>query len=517
MYRSLVLGLGSSLALLGCPRPDIAPPPAPAAPTVPAASLPQDSGPAQLAAAIDTAVATAMEEGRLPGSAVVVVKDGATIFSRGYGFADVAEKVAVDPDRTLFRIGSVSKALTSLAITRLVDTDRLALDTDVSTYVDSIHNPRGFSQPVTVRNLITHTAGFDQVGIGRQLGGFDLPLSERQAGRPSIGEFLSTDRNLRRVTAPGQFYRYDTYGIVLAGAIIERVTGQAYDVAMRSEMFEPLGMRSTFVEVDPSHESDLAVGYGFVDGEYVAQPYEVYLTTPASSIDTTPADMGRLLEALTHDGANAHGRLLSDTATQAVLAPQFRPHPEFVGITHGFSEYPSATRSYDRPVRSVEHGGTVLGFTSRLTVLPELGLGVFIVTNRDAEAGGGRVSLPKLVTEAILDVFYDDDPPPPLPLPQPGPDHALSDYVGNYYYGVFCHSCDPEEFERGAWSRGKPRKVVATPGAITIDADEYLPRGGDVFVRRDGERMAYFGRDDRGRVSFLVYSHNPNTFERIDD
>ncbi len=136
----------------------------------------------------------------------------------------------------------------------------------------------------------------------------------------------------------GEYFRYGTYGSTLAGAIIEKVTGQPYATAMRKEMFEPLGMSRSFVEADEKHLKDLALGYGFVGDRYVSQPYEVYVTTPASSVDATPADMGRLLEALTGDGANTNGRFLSPQTARTVLAPQFRPHPEFLGLSHGLRE-----------------------------------------------------------------------------------------------------------------------------------------------------------------------------------
>lgn len=473
-----------------------------------------DEGLVGLEAAIDAVVHDEMASNHVPGAAVVVVRDGRTIFKRGYGMADVEAGTPVDPDRTLFRIGSISKALTGLGVTRLVDDGRLAWDDDVSVYAPWISNQSGSDDPVTLWNLVTHTGGFDQIGTGRQIGAFDRPLAERKTFRPSLAAFLE-DGNLRRVTPPGRQVTYDTYGMSLAGLVVARATGLSYAEAMRREVFLPLGMDRTFVEADEDHVSNLAIGYGWVDGEYVAQPYELYTTTPASSIDATVADMGRLMEALTGKGANGHGRLFSEAAASAVLATQFRPHPDFVGITHGFFEFPAESRLHDQHVRSVTHGGSMLGYSSRLTLYPESNVAVFVVANRAAEAGGGRVTLGNRVPHVVAEHLVEPSRPnPPRPASaQEGLD--LADYVGDYVYGVYCHTCTDEEFERGAWRPSAPKPVLAIDGTLRVGDEVYLPTAeADVFVRDDGGREVFFGRSADGEVAFFAYSTSADTFER---
>ncbi len=243
---------------------------------------------------IDQILSAEMERDHIPGTAVAIVKDGKTVYKQGYGIANTATGQKVDADKTIFRIGSISKALTLLTLSRLIDQGRIGVEDDVSKYFDGIQNPHGFSQPVRIRHLLTHTSGFDQIGIGRHIYDFEQPLEKRKAQRPTISEFLR-DNNLRRVTPAGQYYRYDTYGSTLAGAVIEQVTGLPFAEAMQKELFEPAGMSRSSVEVRPRYMEDLAAGHGFVDGAFALMPYEIYLTLPASSIDATAADMGRLL------------------------------------------------------------------------------------------------------------------------------------------------------------------------------------------------------------------------------
>lgn len=464
---------------------------------------------------LDAIVNKEMAATHLPGVAVVIVHDGKTIIKRGYGVADVASGRTVDTEQTLFRIGSVSKALTTLAVTRLVDDKRVGLKDDVTRYFDQIINQSGTSEPVTIEHLLTHTAGFDQIGLNRHVFEYNQTLDERKSLRPSLSDFLG-EANLRRVTPPGQLFRYDTYGITLAGLVLARATALSYADAMRQELFEPLGMTSSFVEADDAHLPDLAVGYGWRDSAYIAQPYEVYMTTPASSIDATPADMARLIEAITGGGANANGRLYSEATATAVLSPQYRPHPKFTGITHGFWESPSFDPPDGPAVHSIGHGGSMLGYWTLLEILTEKNVGVFIVANRHPEAGGGPVNLGSRISRAVIDALYDIPPAIQVADAVSKGDRDLSPYTGDYAFGTFCKSCTQQEFARGAWSIRNPRLVALAEEGLKIDEQIFLPTAdADVFVREDRKQEVFFGRDEAGNVSFFVSSFGPSTFERI--
>ncbi|GAB5520622.1 MAG: hypothetical protein RhofKO_28730 [Rhodothermales bacterium] len=468
-----------------------------------------------LEATIDALVEEEMAATHLPGVAVVVVQNGQTLIKRGYGVADAVTDRPVDPDRTLFRIGSVSKALTALALTRLIDDGRVGVEDDVTQYYSDIPNPNGYVEPVRIWNLLTHTSGFDQVGLNRHVWEIERSLEERKAMRPSLALFLADD-NLRRVTPPGLHFRYDTYGITLAGEILGRVTGLGYAEAMRQEMFTPLGMTRSFVEVDDAHREDLAIGHGWVNGRFERQPYEVYMTTPASSIDATPADMGRLLEALTSDGANAHGRFYSEAMLETVLSPQFRPHPRFTGASHGLWEYQPMDFPDRLNVRSLEHGGSMLGFQTVFAIMPEANLGMFIVTNRNSEAGGGRVNLGARLTPVILDALHGPIEPHDVAKAVPLGDRDLKEYAGPYVNGTFCHSCTQDEYARGGWTMWGIRPVTLSDQGLSIRDTEYLPTAEpDVFVQRDGVDEVFFGRDDTGQVAFYTLTFGPMAFERM--
>lgn len=471
---------------------------------------------AALEGAIDAAVGARMETDHLPGAAVVVVQEGRTVFLRGYGQADLSSGRAVDPERTLFRIGSVTKALTGLAVTRQVDRGRLAWDDRADGVLDAIDDRTGVGRSPTLWNLVTHTSGFDQIGgPQRHEWSFHLPYDERLPLRPSLAEFLGNDQ-LRQVSPAGELMRYDTYGITLAGLALARAVDLPYREAMRRELFAPLGMEHSYVEAQGAAREDLAVGYGWVDGEYVAQPYEMWTTTPASSIDATPADMGRLLEALTADGANAHGRLLSPASNAAVLSPQYRAHPRFAGITHGLWESTSFRGAEGPALHSVGHGGSALGFWTSFEVFTESRVGVLTVTNRDAEAGGGWIHLGGDVTQAVVDTLIRPEASTAWLPAAPDRELDLDGYAGDYVYGVFCHSCTDAELARGAWRRRDPIRVRSVGGGLQVGDERYLPTAeDDVFVHDSGAGEVFFGRDAGGAISFFVRSSDPNAFERV--
>ena len=470
----------------------------------------------KLSEQLDSVITADMQSMHVPGFAAIVVKDGKTVFKKGYGLANVQNEQKVDVDKTIFRIGSISKAVTLLALSKLVDDGRLQLNDDVSKFIGGTQNPEGFKDPVCIRHLLTHTTGFDQIGIGRHIHRHDLSLVERKALRPALADFLGNG-NLRRVNAAGNYFRYDTYAPTLAGVIIEKITGKTFPMAMKEELFLPLGMQRSAVEVEEQLRSDLALGYGYRGANYFAMPYEVYVTTPASSIDATAADMGRLLEALTSDGANKHGRLFSPEMNKTVNGKQFRPHPDFAGVTHGLFEsnqWGSGPEAF--AIRSIGHGGDMLGFKSFLIIFPSLKLGIFTTANRNREAGGGNVNVRRRVVDTVLQHYGQKKTAINFEIPNVAQTTDLKEFEGNYCFGTYCHSCTAAEIAQGGWRRPKPFQILAKDGRLQVRNHEFVPIGNDVFVRSDGQQKIFFGRSANNAIQFFVYNDEPYSFERIE-
>ena len=215
--------------------------------------------------------------------ALVVVCHDSIVFLEGFGRTAAGD--AVDPNRTIFRAASNSKLFAATAVMQLADSGLWKLDDDVNRYLPPAARlaSRPSSGPVTLENLLTHTAGFED----KFAGGVVVP-----ADRLTLAEFFAR-HSPRRVAAPGAEVSYSNIGMALAGYLVEARTGEPFARYAERHIFAPLGMtRSTFDQPPPAAWSRDLAG-GTLRGRYdvVFNPY------PAASLVTTPADMGRFIAA----------------------------------------------------------------------------------------------------------------------------------------------------------------------------------------------------------------------------
>jgi CubicO group peptidase (beta-lactamase class C family) len=278
-----------------------------AAAPVPAPAVPSsEAGPPQLTAQdvnawLDGFMPYALGEADVAGAVVTVVSNGQVITERGFGYADVARRTPVDPRRTLFRPGSVSKLITWTAVMQQVEQGRLNLDADVNTYLD-FRIPEYQGRPVTLRQIMTHTAGFEESLK-------DLIGNDR-AAVPPYGELVKRWIPLR-IFAPGTTPAYSNYATSLAGYIVERVSHEPFDDYVERHIFVPLGMRnSTMRQPLPANmRPQMATGYRRASGEPV--PFEIVGPAPAGSLSSTGYDMARFMMAHLNDGELDGQRILS--------------------------------------------------------------------------------------------------------------------------------------------------------------------------------------------------------------
>jgi CubicO group peptidase (beta-lactamase class C family) len=235
---------------------------------------------------LDGALPGAMRAGGIAGGVVVVVKEGSVLLAKGYGLADVATRRLVDPDRTLFRPGSISKLFTTVAVMQLVQSGRVALDRDVNEYLD-FSIPPAFRRPVTVRDLLRHTAGFDETIRGLVF--FDSTRIE------PLADYVRANLPAR-VYPPGEVPAYSNYGMALAGYVVQRVSDQTFEDYVARHVFGPLGMaRASFRQPLPdSLRAFLSTGYRKV-GDPI--PFEIFgpldSRSPRTSSSGSPACRSR--------------------------------------------------------------------------------------------------------------------------------------------------------------------------------------------------------------------------------
>ncbi|HKR58541.1 MAG TPA: serine hydrolase domain-containing protein, partial [Pyrinomonadaceae bacterium] len=323
--------------------------------------------PKELETFVDKIFTEQMEREHIPGAEFVFVKDGKVFFSKGYGFANLEKQQPVVPEQTIFRIGSISKVFTATAVVQLADRGRLKLHTDVNRYLKKLKVPATFPGPVTPAHLITHTAGFDEIRPGTQGPSAESVLP--------LADFLST--RLKRISPAGETVAYSTYGITLAGLLVEEVSGISFESYLANNIWKPLSMTRTSITVPATSKNELALGYEYVNGVNEPQAYEWYHTTPASSINSTAMDMARFMIAQLQNGRLGNARILTERAALDMHRQHATGHPGMPGVAYGFFE-----DNY-QGLRILEHGGNVAGFSSQMVLLPNRNAGFFMVNHHE--------------------------------------------------------------------------------------------------------------------------------------
>jgi len=327
----------------------------------------------------------------IAGAAVVVVRDGEMVAQRGYGLADVANGRRVDPQRTLFRTGSVGKLFTWTAILQQVEAGRLELDRDVNEYLDFRIPPRD-GKPITLRDLMTHTPGFEEA-IKRL-------VTDRPDRLATPEEYLKAWIPAR-IFPPGEVPAYSNYGVTLAGYLVERASGERYDDYVERHVFEPLGMtRSTTRQILPkSFRQDMS--RGFVLGSGPAQPFELFGVSPAGGSTTTVTDMARFMMAWLQEGELEGARILKAETVRQALGTRHPIVPPLNGMLLGFFEQGFGGR------RIVGHDGDSQYFHSTLNLYPDEGVGVYLVINSTGR-DGAAVALPASFMGGFADRYFPE-------------------------------------------------------------------------------------------------------------
>jgi CubicO group peptidase (beta-lactamase class C family) len=337
----------------------------------------------------------ALRQGDVAGVVVVVVKDGNVLFEKGYGYADVRARRPVDPATTLFRPGSVSKLFTWTAVMQLVQSGQLDLDADVNRYLDFAIPPRD-GKPITLRELMTHTGGFEETL--KDLGGFEA------ASQMSLRDY--DVRHLPvRIFPPGEIPAYSNYGAALAGYIVQRVSGEPFDAYIERHIFTPLGMtHASFRQPLPA---PLAAGMssGYELGSSPAKGFEFVDPAPAGALAVTGDDIARFMVAHLNDGAYGGSQILSPAMTRLMHARAFRTSPDINGMALGFFE---GDRNGHRVIG---HGGDTVYFHSDLNLLPDDHVGIFVSQN-SVGAGAADTAIRTQLFRGFMDRYF----------PAPSPD-----------------------------------------------------------------------------------------------
>lgn len=321
-----------------------------------------------------------------PGAAVVVMRGGEIIYAGGRGLADVAGKRAIAAD-TVFRLGSITKQFTAAVIVQLAQEGKLSLDDPLSKFLPDYPQPGGSA---TVRQLLNHTSGIQSYT--------DIPgamAPEATARAYSTAELIATFRDKPAPTKPGEVWAYNNSGYVLLGAIIERVTGKPWHVAVDERIVRPLGLASIRYGVGGEDTAAMAKGYTS-EGDNAAstsQPIDMSVPHAAGALIGTVGDLARWAQAL------HHGKVVDEAHYKLMIAPTALPDGSTVPYGFGLGVDPL------RGHPAIGHSGGIFGFSTDSIYVPQADLFVAVFANSDSPATGPGVAMRRIAAAAIGDPY----------------------------------------------------------------------------------------------------------------
>ncbi|MDG5821940.1 serine hydrolase domain-containing protein, partial [Natronococcus sp. A-GB7] len=447
--------------------------------------------PSDLESFVDDAIETALDEHNIVGASVAVVQGGGPTLAKGYG--EIGDEASATADDAAFQIGSVSKPVVATALMRLIESGSIDPNADIGHYLESVSNPGSDSHNITVADLVTHTAGFEERFQGTWVDDTD--------DLRSLEDVLEKERP-EQVREPGTITSYSNYGTALAGQVIADVYGTSFEHAVADLVFEPLEMdQSTFKQPASDLDATVSTGYSAAVGEPEPQPELLLELAPAGAMTTTAADMAQFLRAHLGD-TDEQGPLLASDIIERMHETWFTHHEALDGTAFGFLE---ETRGDER---LLWHNGAIPGsFYSYLLIAPEQNIGLFVSYNTDTGSVAANEFVDSFVEKYISSVTSDTLEPSGQP--------ERADELAGAYRGVRVDQTSYAKFS-STLQAGSIDVQVENDGTLITE------RGGGkthwveieplVFQEATGERMLAFGEAD-DEIEFLYIGFS--AFEQI--
>lgn len=411
-----------------------------------------------------------------PGATVIVVKDGAVVYRKAFGLANLELRVPMRPEN-VFEIGSVTKQFTAVATMMLVEEGKLALDDDVRKYLADFPDK---GAKITIEHLLTHTSG--------------IPSYTELPTWPSLwrkdmtpAEIINLTRDMPLEFAPGSQYKYDNTGYVMLGAIIEKASGLSYADFVSKRIFEPCGMRHSFYGSKNALIPERALGYtraGRGEGAWQNAPY-LSMTQPyaAGSLMSSVDDLAAW------DRAVSAGKLVSKASWERI----FTPYRLSTGATSSYG-YGWDIGSFENR-RMIRHNGGIFGYVSEVLRIPEANLYVAMLTNSDSHPVDTGFVVTKIAAAALGTPYRE-------PVAVSLDEAALDSLVGVY---------DIDGTATRIVSREGTRLFTQRTGGPKLEV--YAESPSSFFYRNSFTRLR-FERDAAGKVAAMVMRTEAGTEQR---
>lgn len=453
---------------------------------------------ADLEAFFDGIIPLQLERSDVAGATVFVMKDGQMLLQKGYGYTDLSKKTPVDPATSIFRLASISKLFTWISVMQLVEQGRLNLDTDINHYLDFQIAP-AFDKPITLRNLMTHTGGFEEVLR-------DLLVTDAKHS-PPLRDWLIQNQP-RRFFPPGEVAAYSNYGVGLGGYIVQRMSGEPFENYVDEHIFGPLGMtHSNFRQPLPESLASLASNGYKTSTEKPPVGFEILNPGPAGGLSTTAGDMSRFAQALLNGGELDGHRILKPETLQAMWTRQYAASDQMPAMCMGFYQV------WRNGLHFIGHEGDLLAFHSMFFLEPEQKLVLFISYNSAGSASKTRDE----ILRSFADRYYPYKAEAPYQTPSADDLNAL---VGDYEPA---RRSDSTKMRLLALLDQSHATIDKKENVLKVDAfknlrdheEKWKPVGKDLWQEVDGQDHFFVIRDGSGKVARIAYDFPGSQAQRV--
>jgi len=504
MKTKLVVAFTLAIGVAGSALAEDKPPstgPAPAVALAPLTATPSAAASAPLSPAhamtaqdlqayFDGAVPYALHRADIAGAVITVVRDGQIVFAQGYGYSDLKTHKPVVADQTMFRPGSVSKLFTWTSVMQLVEQGKLDLDRDVNDYLD-FKIPEKFGKPITLRNCMTHTAGFEEM------------IADTFVFKPEqlypVGKYLATHIP-ERIFPPGKVVAYSNYATTIAGYIVQRVSGEKFDDYVANHILKPLGMtHSTFVQPLPKDLQPF-MAQGYTQASLADKPvnYELVEAAPAGALAASGTDMARFMMAHLNNGSYGGATILKPETAKQMHSRNHTLAPGLNGFNLGF--YDENRNGH----RIIGHAGDTVAFHSDLHLILDANTGVFMSFSSPGKEGAVQEVRTSLF-RAFLDRYFPYTPPEEKAIADPKADAAR-------VAGSYIASRRKESALYLLSLIGQSDVNANSDGTISIDAlkdpsgatKKWREVGPLLYREVNGQTHTRFMTDEAGNVSYWV-------------
>lgn len=327
----------------------------------------------------------------LPALSIALVDDHKVVWSAGFGFANPSAKTPATAE-TVYRVGSVSKLFTDIAVMQLVEQGKIDLDAAVTNYLPEFKPKNPFSKAITMRQLMAHRSGLVREP---PTGNYFDPT------HPTLAETVASLNQTELVYAPETRIKYSNAAVATVGYALEKTQNEPFAAYVQRRVMEPLGMKRSGFLPTPELCKDLAVAtmWTYHGRNFTAPTFELGMA-PAGSMYSTVNDLARFVSVLLADGKG----ILQPATLHQMFTPQFAKPEQRQGFGIGFQLGELQGR------KRIGHGGAIYGFATELAFLPEDKLGVVVIASKDGANG-----LTTRIADAALSSLHAIRQNQPLP------------------------------------------------------------------------------------------------------